>query len=188
MDCRRIQELIEEALDARLDGGRDPRDEGERAACRRHLAGCAPCRAEAGRRESLFAALEGPEPPPVPEGLAERVLPDAGGPPEVPVPRPWQWIGAAGLAAALAVLVVVAPPAATEAPTTSWSFQARALKGLSDWIGATVAAGEATRRDALVGAGSLALALDALLAARLLAARRRGRAGVDAPPRLWEAR
>lgn len=187
MDCRRIQELIEEALDARLDGGPDPRSEAEHAACRRHLAGCAPCRAEAAGREALFAALAGPEPPPVPGGLADRLLADVEDPPEAPVPRPWQWIGAAGLAAALAVLVAVAPPAATQAPTTSWSFQARALKGLSDWIGATDAAGEATRRDALVGAGSLALVLDALLAARLLAARRRGRGALDGPARLGEA-
>ena len=142
-------EDLQSRLEAYADGGMPP---GEREAAADHLRNCADCRRALARIDSVAAALAQAKTPPVPTGLAARVMAAARGRQLAiatagwnPV-RWWRRVSMPMHAAAAAVLVVglaaglvmgwTAPPATIQAPTTKAATQGDALTAYNtDYLG-----------------------------------------------------
>ena len=123
----------------------------ERRAVERHVADCSACAGELAALRALSRSLSGLEPPPLPEGMVERIRTSLKRPDEVVVLRMCRRVAAA----AAAVLVVCLP----------WLWYARvwepsARQAPSAWEVAAMTLDEPTVQEGAAGAAALWVARD----------------------------
>jgi anti-sigma factor RsiW len=122
----------------------------QRADVEAHLASCARCREEVSLASAGRKALRSAGDVPVPSGIADRAIADAGAPADLDAARrsrsPQRWLGAAAAIAAVVVLVAVAAPKLGTSPSTVAAAGAGA-EGATDASFAVATGVEVTQDD-----------------------------------------